>query len=404
VESTTTTTINATTLQSTLLRVANAPSAGCGCSSGSEVDAGSCAATTGSFPRFFAGQLVQPDDLTAIEQRIFFHEQLRARHLIGWGVSCGYRVAFDGTAAQQGQRGEPLSYQGGAAAGYEANTVTLRVESGYALDRYGRDVYMPANYSVALQKLLDERTARIQKAMGDPWCVVPGCQPTPATTFCLAVRYKECPDKPVPSYAQQCGTPKTLCEYSRITECVEFRVFGDDELAALPVTKSASNISWCSIPARSRELVLLFAEALSFPDRTCSSLSGVVRTQDTTQSGTTTNYASLTRALDPEAEYKTDDSATCDDLLHLPRACDPCVDSPWIPLACFTLEQGVVSAPDCSVRRILYSLQEVETLSVRLFCALLEIAEALKGAQAAQQEANQAAPATATPQQQSQPK
>ena len=72
-----------------LVQLASAPQSGCNCSSDThEVDAGLCPIPTLQFPRFFAGQLVQPADLTAIEQRIFSHEQLRARHTIGWGVSC----------------------------------------------------------------------------------------------------------------------------------------------------------------------------------------------------------------------------------------------------------------------------------------------------------------------------
>ncbi|MBV9270751.1 MAG: hypothetical protein JO165_06630 [Candidatus Eremiobacteraeota bacterium] len=61
----------------------------------------------------------------------------------------------------------------------------------------------------------------------------------------------------------------------------------------------------------------------------------------------------------------------CEDLLHLPRPCDPCIDWPWIPIACFTRDGDNVTPPDCRVRRGIYSLQELEAIIVRIFCFLI---------------------------------
>lgn len=342
---------------------------GCNCSSDTqEVDAGLCPIPTLQFPRFFAGQLVQPADLTAIEQRIFSHEQLRARHTIGWGVACGFRVAIDGQAQQSPT---PL----GTAAtdtGIVLSGATLRVEAGYGIDRYGRDVYMASNYSASLEQLFAERQARITKAMGDPWCAIPGCQPTPPTHYCVAVRYKECLDQPVPSYAQQCGTPKTICEYSRVSECVEIRIFGDNEFPTLPV--STSTQTWCGLPRADLTLAALWDALITIPQGTTdvASTVGAAAASD--------SPSDMYTALAGRVAGDDDERASCLDLLHMARACDPCLAWPWIPLACFTSDGTTVSAPDCRVRRTIYSLQEIEAAVVKLFCAVLEIAGSLKPA------------------------
>ena len=352
---------------SRLVQLASTATGGCNCGCGDtqEVDAGLCPIPTLQFPRFFAGQLVQPGDLTAIEQRIFSHEQLRARHTIGWGVCCGFRVAIDGQAVQ----GTPGTVTKGTDGGIELKGATLRVEHGYGIDRYGRDVYLANNYSVSLEQLFAERAARIAKAMGDPWCAIPGCQPTPPTHYCVAVRYKECLEQPVPSYAQQCGTPKTLCEYSRVSECVEIRIFGDNEFPALPAPP-VSTQTWCGLPREDLSLAYLWNRLITMP-------------QGATDVGSTLGAAG---AADKPSDAYTllashvsgnDDTerASCLDLLHMARACDPCLAWPWIPLACFTSDGQVVSAPDCRVRRTIYSLQEIETAVVRIFCALLELTQ-----------------------------
>jgi hypothetical protein len=329
-----------------LIAVGNAPP--CGCSTEHEANAGQCPMAQPEFPRFFAGQCVQPEDLGAIEQRVFTHEQLRARHTIGWGIACGFRVAIDGT---------PDSDQ----VGVLLKNAQLRVESGYGLDRFGRDVYLAANRSQSLETLLAEREARIKQAMGDPWCAIPGCQPTPPTHFCVAVRYKECPDKPVPSYAQQCGTPKTVCEYSRIREDVEIRIFGDNEFP--PVPRDPSTDTWCGVPAADASLVRMFLDAITIPHGATDVASSSAWQAYTTLAANVATAANLEAAVAQRGN--------CEDLLHLPRPCEPCMDWPWIPIACFTLRGSIVVDLDCRVRRTIYSLQELEALVVRLFCYLV---------------------------------
>ncbi|HTV75088.1 MAG TPA: hypothetical protein VME66_15460 [Candidatus Acidoferrales bacterium] len=382
---------SAIAVASRLLQLAQPSQGGCGCGCGDqqEVNAGLCPIPTLQFPRFFAGELVQPADLTAIEQRTFSHEQLRARHTIGWGISCGFRVAIDGEAAQQ----TPTNPTTGATetSGLIAlSGATLRVEAGYGIDRYGRDVYMASNYSKSLADLFTERQARITKAMGDPWCAVPGCQPTPPTHFCVAVRYKECLADPVPSYAQQCGTPKTLCDYSRVNETVEIRIFGDNEFPTLPVTRPTQ--TWCGLPRQDLQLADLWNLFMTIP-------AGVTDVAAAAQSASApsqmyTMLASQVAGLDDTAVTDAEAEPSCLDLLHMARACDPCVAWPWIPLACFTVDGQNVTAPDCRVRRTIYSLQEIEAAVVRLFCLVIELS---RGREVAQQPAPAPAQPPSTP-------
>ena len=328
----------------------------CGCAGNTpEMDAGLCPISCLTFPRFFAGELVQPADLNAILARVFSHEQLRARHTIGWGVGCGLRVAIDGEADQQ----TGATLVAGA---------TLRVEAGYGIDRYGRDVYMAADYSTLLAQLFSERQARITKAMGDPWCAVPGCQPTPPTHFCIAVRYKECLSSPVASYAQQCGTPKTICEYSRVSECVEVRLFGDNEFPQIPSQTDA--LTWCGLPAADAVLARIWNLITQIPHGATDVASTVAAGASASDAPSDVYQALATRV----GEAREQESASCTDLLHLARACDPCIPCwPWIPLACFTSDGRTVSAPDCRVRRTIYSLQEIEAAVVRILCIILEL-------------------------------
>ncbi|MFN2462110.1 MAG: hypothetical protein ABR591_15760 [Candidatus Velthaea sp.] len=343
-----------------LMHLANlASGGGCGCGDGKEHNAGQCPMRQPEFPNFFAGQLVQPDDLSAIEKRVFTHEQLRARHTIGWGIACGFRVGLDPAA----DAGSTL----GTAAGVPVKGAHVRIENGYGIDRYGRDVYLADTRTYSLETLFAEREARIKKAMSDPWCAVPGCQPTPPTHFCIAVRYRECPDKMVPSYAQQCGTPKTVCEPSRIREDIEIRIFGDNEFPVTQKGDSSQFQRWCGLPREDLTMAAAFLNMLEIP----------AGATDVASSATWKAFISLSEhvANSDAAGNLTTEAAfsrqgNCEDLLHLARPCEPCVDWPWIPLACFTRDGDTVSAPDCRVRRTIYSLQELEAIIVRIFCFL----------------------------------
>jgi hypothetical protein len=325
----------------------------CGCGDQQEVDAGLCPIPVLEFPRFFAGQLVQPSDLTGIEQRIFSHEQLRARHTIGWGIGCGFRVAIDGQPAQNPLAGETGILLKGA---------TLRVEAGYGIDRYGRDVYMAKNYTNSLETLFAERAARIEKALGDPWCAIPGCQPKTPTHYCVAVRYKECLANPAPSYAQQCGTPKTICEYSRVEECVEIRLFGEDEFPEIPAPTAAKG--WCGLPAADHELADLWDILTSIPHGKTDVASAPSLPLE--------SYAWLAERV-ATFEARERDRGSCDDLLHAPRPCDPCMSWPWIPLACFISDGTTITQLDCRVRRTIYSLQEITAAMVHLMCIIEDL-------------------------------
>ena len=307
----------------------------CTCENTAESDAGLCPLPQTCFPRFFPGQLVQPDDLTGIEQLFFSHEQLRGRELIGWGIVCGFRIGIDGQ----------LQYKDASnVTGVQLSGSSLRVEAGYGIDHYGRDVRMVNDATFSIEQLLADREARIKAAMGDPWCTIPGCQPQKVMHYCIAVRYRECLDKPVPSYSKQCGTPKTICDYSRICESVEIRLFGDGELPPHTTPTPRDSQTWCT-----------FSAGTIAP--------GEAGPPDTTLSKANVALESLGLAPAPAAEQN------CFHTFNsLPFPCAPCLDNPWLKLACFDLQDGIISNLDCTARRAIWSMAELQKIVIFLFC------------------------------------
>jgi len=328
----------------------------CTCNNTAEVDAGLCPMPPICFPRFFPGQLVQPDDLQGIEQLFFDHQQLRGRYLVGWGIACGFRVGIDGTVETPDPR------QGRGTAGILLRGAKLRVESGYGIDHYGRDVRMVDDTSILIENLLADREARIKAAMSDPWCTIPGCQPQPVTHYCVAVRYKECLDKPVPSYAKQCGPPKTICDYSRVCESVEIRLFGKGELPSDTPLRSLDQQSWCDKAAAANAGGRVPVESKAELAMEATGFDKVVQNID---AGTTT------KAMIAETSTKTPGCVKA--LNALTQPCAPCVDNPWLTLACFDVQDGIISNLDCSVRRTIWSMAELQDALTMLLCYILRL-------------------------------
>jgi hypothetical protein len=329
----------------------------CGCGATPEVDAGLCPLPQICFPRFFPGQLVQPDDLQGIEQLFFTHAQLRARYLIGWGIACGFRVGID--AATPTPTGA-----------VPVKGASVRVECGYGIDHYGRDVRMVSNVVLSLEQLLAERAARIQQAMGDPWCTIPGCQPQPVTHYCLAVRYKECLDKPVPSYTKQCGPPKTVCDYSRVCESVEIRLFGEGELPPDTPPAVTPTQAWCGVQPPAAGAPVASAASLSMVGaraQAALAISGLAGAMNAPPAAPAAARAARAAAAAPAAAIV--DGPNCVSSFNSAAIpCQPCVDNPWLTLACFDIEQGYVLNLDCSVRRTIWSMAEMQDLLAVLLC------------------------------------
>ena len=177
--------------------------AGCGCGSGA-VPA-NLAATAFARPRFFAGQLLTEDDLSALTAYITAKDRLHNRYLFGAGVVCGLWVSCD-----------PC---GGG---------TVTVQPGYALDCCGNDLVLACAATLDVNAMIrDLRAAQLGQDCGDPCAgqgrVTAGSQGTsPVRRYCLYARYGEQQTDPVAPYAtgEPCG--QATCEPTRIREGISF--------------------------------------------------------------------------------------------------------------------------------------------------------------------------------------
>lgn len=145
--------------------------------------------------RFFARQLVTPDDLT--QDQVYFREKLRRhnRLLHGWGVVCGARV-----------RGVP-------------GTCEVVVEPGYLLGPFGDEIYIDREVTVDLcREDLDGNAVSSCGALEDPWCSDVRVDRRAGQTLYVAVRYAECRSRPVRVQTNGCGCDETECAYSRIRD------------------------------------------------------------------------------------------------------------------------------------------------------------------------------------------
>jgi hypothetical protein len=180
--------------------------AGCGCSaSGSGIVPANLAGTGFVRPKFFAGQLLTEDDLSALTAYTIAKDRLHNRHLFGAGVVCGLRVSCD-----------PCG--GGA----------ITVNTGYALDCCGNDLVLPCAATLDVNAMIrDLRAAQLGKDCGDPCAgqgtaTSAGQDPSPVRRYCLYARYGEQETDPVAPYAtgEPCG--QVTCEPSRVREGITF--------------------------------------------------------------------------------------------------------------------------------------------------------------------------------------
>lgn len=170
-------------------------------------------------PIYFPRQIVGPDDLN--QGQLYLAERLRRhnRFLHGWGIACGLRVEWCGPDDE----GNP--------------TCRVRVTSGYALDAYGDEIYVPSDQIVDLCKEVPSGGLACVPN-DDPWCSPVDILPNPEGMW-LAIRHIEVPVKPVRA-PTGCSCDEAHCEHSRMRDWYEFTLLPD-----LP-----SHFDWpCSTPA-----------------------------------------------------------------------------------------------------------------------------------------------------------
>jgi len=150
--------------------------------------------------RFFARQIVTPDDLT--QDQIYFREKAKRhnRMLHGWGVVCGACVRRGGTACE------------------------VIVEPGYILGPYGDEIVIEKDTVVDICKLgAGEQDGCCGEEL-DPWCSDAKADCAAGTLY-LAVKYSDCLARPVRGGAGcGCGCDESDCEYSRIRDSFTLRL------------------------------------------------------------------------------------------------------------------------------------------------------------------------------------
>jgi hypothetical protein len=156
------------------------PRTGCGCGDSHGLER----------VRYFPRQLLAADDMRT-EQEYFRQRQRRFNRLMmGWGVVCGLEVQAD-----------PKDHD------------VLIVCPGYALGPWGDEIYVPERVTLDLERCLVRET--------DP-CVPRRAAPRPGTanaiTAYVAIKYTECPSRPVRTTPVDCGCDETGCDYSRIRD------------------------------------------------------------------------------------------------------------------------------------------------------------------------------------------
>ncbi|GJG89729.1 hypothetical protein tb265_49100 [Gemmatimonadetes bacterium T265] len=152
--------------------------------------------------RFFARQLVGPDDLT--QDQVYFREKARRhnRMLHGWGVVCGACV----------RRG--------------ATDCEVVIEPGYLLGPWGDEIVIDREVTVDVCKQGAGEQSGCCGDELDPWCadVRGDC---PEGRLYLAVRYAECQARPVRSGGCGCGCDDAACEYSRVRDSFAVKLLRD---------------------------------------------------------------------------------------------------------------------------------------------------------------------------------
>jgi hypothetical protein len=153
--------------------------------------------------RYFARQLVGPDDLT--QDQLYLRQKLRRhnRMLHGWGIVCGARVRKGDAPCE------------------------VIVESGYVLGPYGDEIQIDSE--IAIDVCREDLDGNVASTCGpvDPWCANVQVDRPSGRPVYLAVAYAECLSRPIRAVSDGCGCDNTACEYSRIRDSYRMVVLHD---------------------------------------------------------------------------------------------------------------------------------------------------------------------------------
>jgi hypothetical protein len=149
-------------------------------------------------PRYYARQLVTPEDLT-LEQD-YFRAKLRRhnRFLHGWGVVCGARVVL---ATQPWM---------------------VIVKKGYILGPYGDEICIEKDQCIDVRKLC--QSSQPGTPLDDGCCTEAAPPLPPGSALFVAIRYVENRTRLVRVPLGGCGCEASSCEYTRYTDGYEICV------------------------------------------------------------------------------------------------------------------------------------------------------------------------------------
>lgn len=214
-------------------------------------------------PKFFYGQRLGVVDFS---DWLWYHAGKQRFHNLtshGVGVLCGLRAELYSPS-------------------HTESTTLLTITRGAAYDACGREVIVPVN------QCIDVAAWFIQHGEDDDVTAWIGSDAP--HRLCVGLRYRECPSDPAPAPRDPCGCDSGGCEYARVREGFELRLFP----ATSPVLPAEATVATCQ------------------------------------------PYHDLLQALATGAQDPADECAALRQVLHglVPPECPPPSSDSWLWLAC----------------------------------------------------------------------
>lgn len=162
---------------------------------------------TNERPRYYARQLVTPEDLSLDQD--YFRNKLRRHNLFlhGWGVVCGARVVTATTPSQA--NGAPAPWK-------------VLVKRGYILGPYGDEIWIEKDVCFDVRTKCTSPSAPANP--GDCGCSDAQPAAEARTDQYIAIRYKENKSRLVRVPMGGCGCETNACEYTRYADGYEICV------------------------------------------------------------------------------------------------------------------------------------------------------------------------------------
>ena len=164
--------------------------------------------TVNERPRYYARQLVTPDDMT-LEQD-YFRAKLRRhnRYLHGWGVVCGANVVNASVAGK-------------------LSADKLIVKAGYVLGPYGDEICIEKDQCIDIGKKCTSSQPQVPDDFDCTEAQPPKPPTPPEQQRFVAIRYVEHKTRLVRVPLGGCGCEENTCEHSRLSDGYEICILDD---------------------------------------------------------------------------------------------------------------------------------------------------------------------------------